>query len=193
MIYRSERLNYREFTENDFHLFYSVFSNEQVMRYALIEKFNCEEDILPYFKKVLKNNITIENRNAYEFAVFLTSDDSFIGFADIEIHNKNNLGGCGEIGYFLIPSFWGNGYATEISNLLSEICFKHINLHRVAARCNSNNLQSEKIMKKVGMTKEGEFRRVRFKNGEWENEQHYSILLDEWEQSCSEMSEIVSF
>ena len=190
MKFRSERLIYREFTESDFHLFYSVFSDEQVMKYALLEKFNCEEDILPYFKKVLKNNNTLENRKAFEFGVFLTSDESFIGFADVEIHNLNNFGGCGEIGYFLLPSYWGNGYATEIANSLIEICFKHINLHRVAARCNSNNLQSERIMKKVGMVKEGEFRKVRLKNGQWENEKHYSILNEDWEHSCRIIPEL---
>ncbi len=191
MKFRSERLVYREFTENDFHLFFSVFSNEQVMKYTLIDKFGREEDILPYFKKVLKNNITFENRKAYEFAVFLASNGSFTGFADIEIHNLNNFGGCGEIGYLLIPSFWGNGYATEIANSLVGICFKRLNLHRVAARCNANNLQSERVMKKVGMVREGEFRKVRLKNGKWENELHYSILVEEWEQNCHMMPEIL--
>lgn len=190
MRFGSKRLIFREFVEKDFHLFYSVFSNDQIMKYALNDKYNCEEDILPYFNRVLKNNVTVEHRNAFEYAVFLTSNNSFIGFADIEIHSLNGFGGCGEIGYFLIPAYWGNGYATEIANTLIELCFKRLNFHRVSARCNSNNLQSERIMKKVGMVREGEFRKVRFKNSQWENEKHYSILIEEWEQNCH-MSEIV--
>jgi ribosomal-protein-alanine N-acetyltransferase len=185
MRFRSERLIYREFTEDDLDLFYSVFSNEQVMRYAYIDKFDCKEDMLPYFKRVLRNSTAAEDRKAFEFAIFLSSDDSFIGFADIEIHNINSLGGCGEIGYFLLPEFWGKGYATEIAGSFIELAFKHIHLHRVAARCNANNLKSEKIMKKAGMVKEGEFRKVRFKNGQWENEKHYSILIEDWKQGCS--------
>jgi ribosomal-protein-alanine N-acetyltransferase len=162
------------------------------MKYALIDKYKCEEDILPYFKEVLENNVTVENRKAVEFAVFLASDGSFIGFADIDIHNLKKFGGCGEIGYFIMPSFWGNGYATEIAKSLTAICFKYINLHRVTGRCNANNLQSERVMKKVGMLKEGEFRRVRFKNDQWVNEQHYSILDEEWEESYPLISEIIS-
>ncbi|TYQ18157.1 UNVERIFIED_CONTAM: ribosomal-protein-alanine N-acetyltransferase [Acetivibrio alkalicellulosi] len=179
MNYKSECLTYREFKEGDFHLFHSVFSNEKVMKYALVEKFDRGYS-LSYFNKVLANNILGENRKAYEFAVYLSSSSIFIGFADIEIQNRKNLSGCGEIGYFLLPSFWGNGFACEIANTLLEISFRHIKLHRVSASCNSNNIQSENIMKKIGMIKEGEFRKVRYKNGQWDNELRYSILVEDW-------------
>jgi [ribosomal protein S5]-alanine N-acetyltransferase len=180
MHFQSERLNFREFRESDFPLFYSVFSTEQIMKYALMDRYDNEEDALPYFRKILKNNTIDINREAFEFAVFLTGSDEFIGFADIEVHYQNLSGGCGEIGYFLLPSYWGNGFATEMTNALITICFKQIKLHRIVASCHANNLQSEKIMKKVGMLKEGEFRKARFKNGQWDNELRYSILIDEW-------------
>lgn len=182
MNYTSERLTYREYTEADFDLFYSVFTNEQVMQYAWIDRFDSEEAIGPFFEKVLINNAAVENRRKYEFAVFLSSDNRFIGYADIEVSNQNAMGGCGEIGYFLLPDFWGKGYASEIAHTLMEIGFSHLNLHRISARCNSNNLSSENIMKKMGMVKEGEFRKVRFKNGRWDDEKHYGILVEEWKQ-----------
>jgi len=180
MKHNSERLFFKEFKEEDFDLLSSVFSNEQVMKYALLDRYTCKKDLLPYFKKVLENNKTIDNRDAYEYAVYLSSNGNFIGFADIEVYNQNNFGGCGEIGYFLLPEFWGNGFATEIANLLLNICFSILKLHRVSASCNSNNLQSEKIMKKIGMIKEGELRKTRFKNGNWDNELKYGILVEEW-------------
>lgn len=180
MNYKSERLTFREFKEDDFNLFYSLFSNEQVMKYTLLNRYSCEEDLQPYFQNVLKNNTTTQNREAYEFAVFLSSDDSFIGMADIEINYQNACGGCGEIGYLVLPPFWGNGYATEMANKLIEISFKDIKLHRISASCNVNNVQSRRIMEKAGMIKEGEIRKVRFKNGVWNNEYRYGILAEEW-------------
>jgi ribosomal-protein-alanine N-acetyltransferase len=186
IVISSERLYFKEFTKGEFDLFYSVFSNGQVMKYALMDKYESEKDILPYFNRVLENNTACINRKAFEFAVYSCEDDSFVGFADIEVHNKNAVGGCGEIGYFLLPEFWGKGYATEIAKMLLDICFKNINLHRVSARCNSNNLQSERVMKKIGMIKEGEFRKVRFKNNQWENEYQYSILIEEWEKDLTQ-------
>lgn len=178
--YKSERLIYREFKNNDFHLFYSIFSNEQIMKYALIDRFYCKEDSMPYFKRILQNNTINKNRTNFEYAVFLSSNNSFIGFVDIEIEKRNPFGGCCEIGYFILPSYWSNGYATEIAKTLIEICFEQLNVHRVAGRCNSNNLQSIRVLKKSGMVKEGEFRKIRFKDGRWDHEQHYSILFEEW-------------
>ncbi|MDP4093503.1 MAG: GNAT family N-acetyltransferase [Bacillota bacterium] len=182
MEFFSERLVYREFTKDDFDLFYSVFSNQLVMKYALMDKYNSKSEIIPYFSKVLENNLKAEDRKAYEYAVFLKSNDSFIGFADIEIYIRNSSGGCGEIGYFILPEFWQKGFATEIADKLLEISFNQLNLHRVSARCNSNNLKSEQVMLKTGMINEGECRKARFKDGKWDNEKLYAILVDEWKE-----------
>lgn len=183
MQHNSDRLCFREFSSADFALFYAVFSNEQVMHYALIDKFDSEKDILPFFERVMDNYTRKIDRKAFEFAVYLSSDNSFVGFASIEIHNKNTAGGCAEIGYFLLPQFWGKGYATEIAKMLVAVCFKVLGLHRVSARCNSNNLRSEKVMKKAGMIKEGELKKVRFKHNQWVNELQYGILVEDWEKA----------
>jgi len=55
MNFNSGRITYRYFTRQDFSLFYSIFSNEQVMRYAWIDKFNSEEEITPFFESFLNN------------------------------------------------------------------------------------------------------------------------------------------
>jgi [ribosomal protein S5]-alanine N-acetyltransferase len=180
MDFESERLNYRYFTTQDFSLFYLVFSNEQVMRYAWIDKFNNTEDIKPFFEDFLNNGDIPNKNNSYAFAVFSRQDTTFIGFADIVLHSQNSFGGCGEIGYFLLPEYWGKGYATELANTLLEVGFTKLKLHKMSARCDSNNLKSEGIMKKTGMTKEGELRKVRFKYGVWDDEKHYGILIEEW-------------
>jgi len=63
---------------------------------------------------------------------------------------------------------------------LLDIGFRDIKLHRLYARCNANNLASKRVMEKIGMKKEGELRKVRFKEMEWVNEFSYGILLEEW-------------
>jgi [ribosomal protein S5]-alanine N-acetyltransferase len=185
MEYSSERLRFKEFTRSDFDRFYSVFSNDEVMNYALIDKFESEEAIQPFFEEVLANNAMLTGRRALAFAVSLLSNDSFIGFAEIEIHNKQQDGGCGEVGYFLLPEFWGQGYATEAARSLLAMGFKYFNLHRISARCNANNLRSENVMKKTGMIKEGELRKVRFKHNQWVNEKQYGILIEDWEKQMA--------
>ncbi len=181
----SQRLSLRFFTHEDFPLFYSIFSNENVMRYAWIDKIDSEEEARNFFEQYINTGEDVNQDGSYAFAVFSEEGNEFIGFADILIHSRNDSGGCGEIGYFLLPGYWGKGFATELANALIEFCFTRLGLHKVSARCNSNNLKSEGIMKKLGMTLEGELRKVRHKNGSWDDEKNYGILFEEWHQSKS--------
>lgn len=181
MQFTSQRLLFREFTEEDFPLFASVFTNEKVMRYAYKDCFGSPQDCQPYFESVMDNARAQEGRLRYEFAVFALADGHFAGFADAEIYLRNAAGGVGEIGYFLLPEHWGQGYATEIARALIGFCFTTLGLHRVEAHCNAHNAGSENVMRKAGMTYEGESRKVRFKRGQWDNEKAYSILKEEWD------------
>lgn len=178
MIFDGDRIVLREWKKDDYELFQSIFTNAQIMRYAYSDCFESEEELNLYFKEVLDNTVS-KFRKAYEYAVYLKSNESFIGFADIEIYKKNEFGGHGEIGYFLLPQYWGKGYATELAKLLIEIGFSHVGLHRLCASCHIENKKSEHIMKKIGMKKEGQIRQVRFKNGTWHDELRYSILKEE--------------
>ena len=180
MKFKCERLLLREFTKDDYDLFSSVFSNEEVMRYAYMDQINDTSEMTEYFNQVINNVSVTQNKSSYEFAVFLKEERSFIGFADILIDYHFSRVKHGEIGYFLLPKYWGQGFATEIAEFLADFCFREIKTHKVVASCNANNPQSERVMKKLGMTKEGELRKERFKNGNWENEIRYGILLEEW-------------
>lgn len=176
----TNRVNLRLFERKDFPLFYSVFSNKEIMRYAWRDEINNEEEMLTFFEAYLSEGEKANKRNSYAFAAFDKEDKKFIGFADIIIQSLNSSGGCGEIGYFLLPEFWGRGYASELAGAMTGFGFEGLKLHKVCACCNANNLNSENVMKKLGMTMEGELRKVRFKRGGWDDEKYYGILREEW-------------
>lgn len=177
---QSPRLTLREFQPEDYHLFSSVFSNPAVMQYAYMDCITNEDAMLSFFNKVMENNIATQKRANYEFAVFLSETKEFIGFADVEIKYHHTKAKHGEIGYFLLPQYWGRGFAVEIAQTLIEQCFEQLNLHKVVASCNADNYASEKVMKKVGMIREGKLRKERYKNGKWDDELRYGILIGEW-------------
>jgi Acetyltransferases, including N-acetylases of ribosomal proteins len=180
MVLTSNRLIFREFEVADYNYYCSIFSNEQVMKYAYYDCMRNNEELFRGFSEVIDLNKVKHNRREYDFAVFRKDDNIFIGTALILVSYRGDIPLNGEIGYFLIPDFWGMGYATEIANAMTGYCFEKLNLHRVIASCNVNNPNSEKIMKKIGMQKEGEFRKARFKDGHWDNELKYGILKEEW-------------
>lgn len=56
-----------------------------------------------------------------------------------------------EIGWLLLPSAWGQGYATEAARALVEEGFQRLELDRIVARYQPANTASGRIMKKIGM------------------------------------------
>jgi RimJ/RimL family protein N-acetyltransferase len=56
-----------------------------------------------------------------------------------------------EIGWLLLPSAWGQGYATEAAGALLEEGFRRLELDRIVARYQPANTPSGRIMEKLGM------------------------------------------
>lgn len=75
----TERLIMREYIDEDFALFRSVYTDPEIMKYAYVDVYQSEDAIKRYFKKVFEDNIKTENRNAYEFAVFEKQSGNYIG------------------------------------------------------------------------------------------------------------------
>ena len=55
-----------------------------------------------------------------------------------------------EVGYFLKPSTWGQGYATEICKRMLQFAFQGARLNAVVASVHENNVASKKVLEKSG-------------------------------------------
>ena len=86
-----------------------------------------------------------------------------------------------ELGYSIARAHWGRGYGTEAAGAVIDAAFQtHPDLNRVHARADAQNAASQRVMEKVGMTKEGVLRLSRVERGEAYDEAWYSILREEW-------------
>ena len=68
-----------------------------------------------------------------------------------------------DIGWRLKKSSWGKGYATEGAKRCLQFAFEELKLERLISTCTRQNVRSENVMKKIGMTKKGEFVHPRLK------------------------------
>lgn len=59
-----------------------------------------------------------------------------------------------EVGLFwaLFPTHWGNGYATEAARAMVSYAFDELELARIVATTENDNLRSIAVMKRLGMT-----------------------------------------
>ena len=85
----------------------------------------------------------------------------------------------GEIYYKLLPSYWGQGYATEIAKALIKSGFEDFLLHKVEAGVATENIRSIRVLEKSGMTTEGLRRKILPIRGEWKDNYHYAIVEDD--------------
>lgn len=80
-------------------------------------------------------------------AIF-TNANELIG--NVSLH-LNGQASEGELGYWLDPAFYGQGYATEAAEALLLFGFKKLNLSRITATCCKTNVASQKVLVKLGM------------------------------------------
>ncbi|MGI9235879.1 MAG: GNAT family N-acetyltransferase [Woeseiaceae bacterium] len=82
-----------------------------------------------------------------------------------------------EVGYFLKPSVWRRGYATEICSRMLQFAFQEASLDELVASVDENNTASRNVLEKTGF-----FYRGRAKC--WGKKGPiYKITRDEWIES----------
>ncbi len=85
-----------------------------------------------------------------------------------------------EVGYSVGRKQWNKGLATEAVRAVIDAAFStHEDLNRVWARTDPDNVASQRVLEKVGMTKEGVLRLSRVYNGEAFDEAYFSLLRTE--------------
>ncbi|MFB6150493.1 MAG: GNAT family N-acetyltransferase [Haloarculaceae archaeon] len=99
----------------------------------------------------------------------------------VGLHDVDEVFGNAEIGYYVHPEHWGNGYATDAVRQVAAYAFEERRLHRVSAKCFADNDASRRVLEKVGFEREGTLREGAFVRGEYVDLYQYGLLEDEWD------------
>jgi RimJ/RimL family protein N-acetyltransferase len=87
------------------------------------------------------------------WAVEIPDQHAFIGFVGLHIPKDTMpFSPCVEIGWRLAPQHWGRGYATEAANASLHYAFMHLGVEEVVSFTTVNNIGSQAVMKKLGMS-----------------------------------------
>ena len=98
----------------------------------------------------------------------------------VGLHPQDPVGITDEIGIFLAQEFWGEGYGTEASRLLTDYAFRERRTHRVMARVFEGNQGSKRIWEKLGFRQEGTFAEAEYVDGEYVDVYFFAVTRDEW-------------
>lgn len=145
-ITETHRLRLREFVPEDAEAFYELGTNPEIIRYtgdggftslAQAETVLCERPIADYRK--------------YGFgrwAMVVRESGRLIGFAGLKY--LDDL--CEvDVGYRLIPDFWGQGLATEAAHACVRYGFNTLKLKRILGLVVPANVASVRVLEKSGL------------------------------------------
>ncbi|MDG5472140.1 GNAT family N-acetyltransferase [Jeotgalibacillus sp. ET6] len=167
---KTKRLEIRDFNTEDWREVYLYTSNKDVMTYM-------PEGVLS--KEAVKEFVDKNSgEDAEKFPIILRENDQLIGHLVFHPYFGDHTY---EIGWVMNPAYQKNGYASEAARAVLEYGFGELKLHRIIATCQPENEASFRVMEKIGMRKEGFFKKcIPHENGWWD-EYYYAILSDEME------------
>lgn len=174
---RLERVLLRPFVESDFDAVFDMQSRPELVRYLMWDVKD-RDATRKFLDRRIQQTAIDGDDTAIVLAATIPPSDLVIGEFMLRLQSAEHR--QGDIGWSLHPDAQGHGYATEASRELVRIGFEDLGLHRITADADPRNTGSLRIMERLGMRREADYRDVLFLKGEWVDEVHYAILEDEW-------------
>lgn len=171
----TDRLILRKITGEDVEDMFSYGSNDEVSKYVSWDTHRTLEDTKEFIDFVLGQ---YKNKKTAPWGIEYKENGKLIG--TIEYIGWQPRHNSAEIGYVLHQEYWGKGITTEAAKELLAFGFNKMELVRVQARCFTENIGSQRVMEKIGMSYEGTTRKGMFIKGKHRDLKVYSILVEEF-------------
>lgn len=144
----TNRLILRSWEPKDFEPFSKMTSDPRVMKFfpSLLTPAEAAANI-----KVMTQKM---ERDGFSFwAAELKATQEFIGFIGLSIPGiQTTFTPCVEIGWRLAYNYWGRGLAPEGAKGCLKYAFEKLKLKEVVSFTTKDNLNSRRVMEKIGMT-----------------------------------------
>ena len=160
-VFKTGRLLLRQFKEPDLENIFLGLSNPDVIKYYGVH-FNTLEETkkqIEWFAELEKDETGIW------WAV--CSSDNRIFYGAIGLYYLNRELKKAELGFWLMPAFWGKGIITESALLAIDYGFKKMHLKRIEAEVETENSMSIRVIKKLQFIHEGTKKDCEIKNGKY--------------------------
>ena len=149
----SNRLSYRKLNIDDLEA-WSVFfdSNEREIFLGLGDQLSPTEKAKMWIELQLER---YQNNEFGHLAIINKESGELVGVSGLlvrKVEDKIDY----EVAYSIMPSVWGNGYATEAAQTMRAFAKANNLHHRVVSWIHEKNIFSQNVAKKNGLTFEGE-------------------------------------
>lgn len=144
-IIETDRLRLRPFTIDDAAAIYALNSHPEVVRYTGESVFSdLEEATQLIHERILPDYA----RHGFgRWAMVGKDSGAVIGSAGLK--HLDDLGEV-DVGYRLLPGYWGRGLATEATCALVDYGFRELHLSRIIGLVDAPNVASIRVLEKSG-------------------------------------------
>ena len=139
----TKRTGFSIWKETDLKRAEALWGNPDVSRFICATGKFTAEDISSRLKTEISNEMKY---HVQYWPVFELSSFDFIGCCGLRHHDDNKY----ELGFHLLPRFWGRGYATETAMAVIDYAFNRLNAKVLFAGHHPENAASAKVLQKLG-------------------------------------------
>jgi len=112
-----------------------------------------EEKIAERIQKAVDHR---QQRGFGSWVFRLKKDGKFIGLGGLKIHQIDGKEVV-SLGYAVMPSYWNQGFATEMAKASLEVGFGYLELTEIWSWALPDNLASQRVLEKLGFRYERDF------------------------------------
>ena len=84
------------------------------------------------------------------------------------------------LGYYALEPYAGSGYMAEAFELVLQVAFLTLRLHRIEVNVQPRNRHSISLVRRAGFTREGFSRRYVKIAGRWRDHERWALLAEDW-------------
>ena len=165
----TERSILRRYKETDIDAIYDIITDKRLSTYIKYPELTKEQEL-----ECIKEWIEEADDSKYErWVIERKEDGAIVGNIDVNtVVKKHNY--C-NVGYTIRYDYWGNGYAAEALEEVSNHLLEESGYYLVECSCNELNKQSFRVMEKAGFKKDGYIANRRLnKDGTYSGVEYYS-------------------
>ena len=173
---QTARLDLRPLAPADAGAVFAMRSDPAVQRYGSHGPWTDPQAAIDYIER---NILAMAAGTHIQLAVVRRADAAVIG--TVTLYALDAQCRRADVGYALLVSEWGQGYASEAVTALLDWGFEHLDLNRVEADIDPRNTPSACLLERLGFLREGHLRERWIVDGEICDSWIYGLLRADWQ------------
>jgi len=139
----------RSIVESDIDQVFKGLSNDEVIKYYGVNYKTLEEtkEQMDWF-----NNLAFQEIGIW---LALCAPDNSIFYGAVGLNNLSIIHQKAELGFWLLPEFWGMGLMSKAVPLICNYAFQNLGLNRIEAFVETENQGSKNLLTKLDFDHEG--------------------------------------